>query len=78
MDWPHGATGHAEAVRVAFDMALVLGASAESLGVSEEVLREVAIALPLAFGVLMIFSHPFRLLAARLHWVVNRAGVLPC
>ena len=54
-------------------VALVFGAFAESLGASEEVLREIAIALLLVFGALMIFPHPFRLLAARMHGVVNRA-----
>ena len=54
-------------------VALVFGAFAESLGASEEVLRESAIALLLVFGALMIFPHPFRLLAARMHGVVNRA-----
>ena len=54
-------------------VALLFGAFAESLGASEEVLREIAIALLLVFGALMIFPHPFRILTARMHGVVNRA-----
>ena len=57
-------------------VALVFGAFAESLGASEEVLREIAIVLLLVFGALMIFPHPFRLLATRMHGVVNRAHAL--
>ena len=54
-------------------VALLFGAFAESLGASEAVLREIAIALLLVFGALMIFPHPFRILTARMHGVVNRA-----
>ena len=57
-------------------VALVFGAFAESLGASEEVLREVAIALLLVFGTLMIFPHPFHVLAARMHRVVNHADAV--
>jgi len=54
-------------------VALVFGAFAESLGASEEMLREAAIALLLVFGTLMIFPHPFHVLATRMHRVVNHA-----
>jgi len=57
-------------------VALVFGAFAESLGASEEVLREAAIALLLVFGTLMIFPHPFHVLAVRMHRVVNHADAV--
>lgn len=57
-------------------VALVFGAFAESLGASEEMLREVAIVFLFVFGALMIFPHPFRLLTMRMHGVVNRAHVI--
>ena len=54
-------------------VALVFGAFAESLGASEEVLRDVATVLLLLFGALMIIPRPFELLTARLGGLVNRA-----
>jgi cytochrome c-type biogenesis protein len=54
-------------------VALVFGAFAESLGASEEVLRDVATVLLLLFGALMIIPHPFQMLTAHMGVMVNRA-----
>jgi cytochrome c biogenesis protein CcdA/thiol-disulfide isomerase/thioredoxin len=61
--------------------ALVFGIFAEALGPSQGVLRHVAIALLVVFGVLMIWRRPFEQMATRLsglfaraHALANRAG----
>ena len=59
---------------VAFSaVALVFGAFAESIGASEDVLRDVAIVLLLIFGALMVMPHLFQMMTARLSGLVNRA-----
>ena len=54
-------------------VALLFGAFAQSLGASQEVLRQVAIVLLVLFGALMISPRPFELLAARMGGLINRA-----
>ncbi len=54
-------------------VALIFGAFAESLGASEEVLRDAATLLLLLFGALMVIPRPFQMLTARMGGLVNRA-----
>jgi cytochrome c biogenesis protein CcdA/thiol-disulfide isomerase/thioredoxin len=62
---------------VAFSaVALVFGLFAEALGPSQGVLRHVAIALLVVFGVLMIWRRPFELVATRLSGLFARAHAL--
>ena len=57
-------------------VALLFGAFAESLGASQEALRNVAIVLLVVFGTLMIFPRPFEIVTERMNGVVNRADSL--
>lgn len=57
-------------------VALLFGVFAESLGASQDVLRDVAIVMLLIFGTLMIWPKPFEMLTARLNGVVNRADAV--
>jgi cytochrome c biogenesis protein CcdA len=54
-------------------LGLLFGAFAESLGASQEVLRQVAIVLLCVFGALMVFPRPFEWLTSRMNRVINRA-----
>jgi cytochrome c biogenesis protein CcdA len=55
-------------------VALLFGAFSQALGVSQEVLRDVSIALLLAFGVLMIWPTPFLWLSAQASGLLNRVS----
>ncbi len=54
--------------------ALLFGLFSETLGLSQDTLRDVAIVLLLSFGALMTWKRPFDLLAIRLSGLVNRAN----
>lgn len=55
-------------------LGLLFGVFAQSLGASQQTLRDAAVAMLLAFGVLMLFPGLFERVAALAGGVVNRAG----
>lgn len=75
-----GQAGRARPVFIALGFVLAFSGFAmlfslfpDILGLSQDVLRDVAIVLLLAFGLLMLWRRPFDLLAARLGGLVDRA-----
>lgn len=54
--------------------ALVFSLFSESLGLSQQTLRETATVLLLLFGLLMLWKRPFELLTQRLSGAINRAN----
>lgn len=57
-------------------VALAFGALSQAAGWSQEVLRDAATALLLAFGLLMLWPRPFEWLSIRLSGLLNRANAL--
>jgi cytochrome c-type biogenesis protein len=55
-------------------MALLFGVFTSVLGLSPDVLRQAAIAMLLAFGLLMLWPRPFQWLAIRMNGMLNRVS----
>jgi cytochrome c biogenesis protein CcdA len=56
--------------------AIVFSLFSESLGLSQQTLRDAAVVLLVVFGLLMLWKRPFDLLAARLSFLTDRAAAL--
>lgn len=57
-------------------VALLFGAASQALGLSQDLLRDVAAALLLAFGLLMVWPRPFEWLSMHASGVLNRVSGL--
>lgn len=56
--------------------ALLFSAFSHALGLSQDTLRDIAIVLLMAFGLLMVWPRPFELLTAKLGGILNRANAI--
>jgi cytochrome c-type biogenesis protein len=57
-------------------MALLFSVFTSVLGLSQETLRQAAIAMLLAFGLLMLWPRPFQWLAIRMNGMINRVSAV--